>query len=297
MEPVIKADRIVLHVGAHRTGTGSFQSFLNHNAAKLQGAGISARYPGRDIGDEGTLKLKLPAAEDIKIGGVKDRHVVAARRQLLAGETTGEMIISEENILGRMIPIFKGRFYYRIIPRMEILANAMGRAPDQVVMVVRNYGDFFVSAYAQMAQVRVMPAWDIVMPRLLQNERTWGTVACALHKGLNPTRITVVPYAKRGTNADLLALMTKTKIDGLQEVPRGTNTSATSEAIFELQARLAAKEELSEETVQQIKDDHSVANGGTVYNPMTPAQKSTFTRRYNADLKAMQDDTSIDYAG
>ena len=297
MEPVIKAQRIVLHVGAHRTGTGSFQAFLDKNEAVLNENGISARYPGRDIDGSGNMKLKLPQAEAIRAGGINDDHIIAARKQLMSGATTGELIISEENILGRMFPFFQGSFYNRIIPRMRVLGQAMGRAPDQVVLVTRNYGEFFVSAYAQMAQVRVMPSWEKAGPKLMRDERTWIDVAGALHKGLNPTRITVVPYANRGSNAHLLGIMTKTKITALQEAEKGTNISATAEAIEELQKRLTAKEDLTWAQVHQIKDDHSVANGGTVFNPLTPAQKSAFTRKYNADMKVLKEDTRIHFEG
>jgi len=295
MEPVIKADRIVLHIGAHRTGTGNFQEFLYKNTDVLYKMNISARYPGRDFDGDGNLKLKLPHAEEIRANGVSENHVEKARRQLLKGPTEGELIISEENLLGRMLPIFNGKFYNRLVPRMGILTQALGRAPDQVVMVVRNYGDFFVSCYAQMAQVRVLPDWDTCFERLMRDGRTWVDVAGAVQKGLNPTRVTVVPYASRGTNTELLARMTKTKVDGLEEPPRGTNVSATTEAIAELQKRLSAKEDLTWPQVHQIKDDHSVANGGTAFSPLTPAQKSSFTRRYNADLAILKEDTRFDY--
>ena len=54
------AEGLYLHLGAHRTGTSSFQNFLGLNAGRLGDWGVRAVYPGRDGARGGALRLKLP---------------------------------------------------------------------------------------------------------------------------------------------------------------------------------------------------------------------------------------------
>jgi len=287
--------RFVVHAGAHRTGTGSFQSFLAQNANHLLDAGVSARFSGRDVEGAGNLRLKLPDGRVFKSKSPIEPHVNAARRALSKGPMEGTVLISEENILGRMIPFFKGKFYTRLWQRADVLRQAIGRGPDQVVLVMRNYGELYVSAYAQLAQSRKLPEFEVALPHLMRIDRGWPVVVEALQKGLQPTRITAVPYADRGTNEALLGQMIANVPKGLVEPVRPTNVSASTEAIAELQRRLHAGEIFTREDADAIKAAHSVDAGGHKFDPLSPAQKSSFTRKYNADLKAMTENTQIEF--
>jgi len=297
MADIFDSQRIVLHVGAHRTGTGSFQNFLKQNFDTLVEAGVSPRFSKRDVKGSGNLRLKLPDRAVFRRGEPVRPYIKAARKALLAGPTAGTMIVSEENCLGRMSPFYHGDFYSALWKRLAVLPRAFHRNPDHVVLVMRNYGELFVSAYAQLAQTKKVPKFEDTVENLQGIERGWPTVVDALHKGLKPTRVTVVPYAKRGSNQHLLDLMTDKPVSGLTDVAKATNVSTTTEAIEVLQAKFTAGEALTRTEIEQIKSDHSVENGGTPFNPFTGAQKSAFTRRYNADVKALTEDTRVEMIG
>ncbi|WP_420863717.1 hypothetical protein [Algirhabdus cladophorae] len=287
-----RVEHVVLHVGAHRTGTGSFQGFLAQNQQLLVEAGIAARFPGRDISGEGNLRLKLPDPAVFKAKEALEPHINGVQRAIAQGPQAKTLLVCEENILGRMAPFYRGQFYSRLWRRADVLrqglAGEVGRGPDQVVLVMRNYGDLFVSAYAQLAQIRKMPDFDQALPHLQKITRGWPVVIEALKKGLQCCDLRAVPYVDRGSNSELLGQMIKAVPEGLVDDHQNANVSASAEAIMALQSRFHAGETLDADTVAAIKADHSVSAGGSKFNPLSAAQKAAFTRRYNADLKLIK---------
>ena len=80
---------------------------LHHNRALLEGAGLSLAYPGRDGIPSGTLALRLPGT----IGTVDGAAVPRAAVTLNDHAKGRSLVLSEENIPGRMFHFMRGMFY------------------------------------------------------------------------------------------------------------------------------------------------------------------------------------------
>lgn len=117
---------IYIHAGAQRSGSSSFQLCLAHNRALLTQAGFDLAYPGRDGAPKGQLKLRFPGRKEDE-GKVAVMAKRAARNIAIAtSDPARDLILSEENIPGRIYPIFKGRLFPDASKRAGIMRMALG---------------------------------------------------------------------------------------------------------------------------------------------------------------------------
>ena len=144
-----KASEIVVHLGAHRTGTTSFQHFLRQNREYLQGLGISILVPDATRSSE-MVDWSIPA---------------------------GKVIVSEENILGTMEEnIVKATLYPSIAKNLAELKQVVAR-PQKIFLSIRNIADWWTSAIAHCAargglDGKILPT----SRRLVADQRSWKDV-------------------------------------------------------------------------------------------------------------------------
>ena len=84
---------------------------LAENRDLLAAQGYDIAYPGRDDIPQGDLRLKLPDPRNFKQWEAKFLPAATAELQRHASESSHAMILSEENIPGRMIHFPSGQFY------------------------------------------------------------------------------------------------------------------------------------------------------------------------------------------
>ncbi len=142
--------KIILHLGAHRTGSTHVQGVMAKNRALLAAEGIVA--PSQSAVSEALTKgigSRLPALR----GGFG--------RLRGAG---GTVVVSDENMLGFLNNIFThGQFYPDTARRMGRLKQLLPAAPERIVLAIRPYESFFPSAYGRWLAPgrRVLPRADI----------------------------------------------------------------------------------------------------------------------------------------
>ena len=120
------AKKIYVHAGAHRSGTSSFQMCLAENRDVLEAQGYDLAYPGRDGAPRGDLKLRFPGGRDPE-GKVAIMAERAARKiAAVMTDPARDLILSEENIPGRIYPMFKGRLFPDASKRAGIMRMALG---------------------------------------------------------------------------------------------------------------------------------------------------------------------------
>ncbi len=139
---------LLLHVGAHRTGTTSIQKFLSKNQPYFTQNGIQCVFP--------------PYTRELEIDGIQ-----------LASD---KIIISEENILGTMENnLWKQSLY----PNIE---SQLGRYPrllrevNCIFITIRNYVDWWSSALLFMAKTGVNFPSDGAISSIVANDRGWPNV-------------------------------------------------------------------------------------------------------------------------
>ncbi|WP_415920603.1 hypothetical protein [Tateyamaria sp. SN6-1] len=275
---------LFIHAGAHRTGTSSFQMCLHENRTVLQGQGWSLAYPPRDGIPSGTLSLRLPRPRDSKLGRVTIRTT-----KVLAAHSAGQpLILSEENIPGRMMHFIKGQFYPAAEKRCAVLRDAWPGRIAHLLFVVRPYDELFVSGFRKRAEENPVPPFDVLRPNYMRMDRGWPDLLRVLRDVLRPDAITVVPYAARGTSVSLLQRLVPELADApLVEPARKINVSATDAALIALQARLETEETLAPDAWQAVVEAHAGDATSHGFAAFSAEEQQIWAERYAADLKTL----------
>ncbi|WP_299041564.1 hypothetical protein [uncultured Tateyamaria sp.] len=276
---------IYVHAGAHRTGTTSFQMCLHENRLVLQARGWTPAYPGRDGIKSGKLALRLPTGTRIDPVGAAAK----ARRTLDPYRTSRPVILSEENILGRMFHFMQGKFYPFAEARCSALRAAWDGPIAHVLLVVRPYEQLFVSAFRKRAEDNPMPDFAEVRDSYLNIDRGWPELAASIRDILRPEAMTVLPYASRGSSLNLLhTLAPGLDMSGLIEPGQIANKSATDAALETLQARYRTGRDLSRADWKSVIERHAANTKPRNFAAFTDKEQADLSARYASDLKQME---------
>ena len=194
--------KIILHLGAHRTGSTHVQGVLGKNTALLAAAGIGA-----------------PSQEAVKIALTKPINVYPAPthagfEQLVHNsgcEGRKTVVISDENLLGFLNSIFShGEFYPDTAVNMVALKAMLPVAPAKIVIAIRPYDSFFASAYGRWLAPKRM-----VLPRAALSElmlglaRGWGDVLTEVAAAFPESELRISEYspAPRFAPSQLAAIL------------------------------------------------------------------------------------------
>ncbi|MEX0366263.1 MAG: hypothetical protein AB3N22_09370 [Ruegeria sp.] len=276
---------IFIHAGAHRTGTSSFQMCLHENRQMLEQSNWALAYPGRDGIPSGNLALRLPSGNT---GDVAQAQEKVARA--LASHSAGKpLILSEENIPGRMFHFMRGTFYPFAELRCETLRAAWPGSVAHVLLVVRPYDELYVSAFRKRAEDNAMPDFDQVRDGYLSMDRGWPELVTLMQDILKPDTITVIPYLHRGTSAQLLGrLVPGLPGNAMVEPKRIVNKSASDAALDALQLRYRAGEKLTREAWTAVIDAHRGNTTPTGFAAFSDEESAELSARYASDLKQIE---------
>ncbi|WP_420012214.1 hypothetical protein [Tateyamaria sp.] len=238
-------------------------------------------YPGRDDIPSGKLALRLPRPKD----GVTEAAIAKARKTLADHSGGRNLILSEENISGRMMHFMSGRFYPAAEARCAVLRAAWDGPIAHVLFVVRPYDELFVSGYRKRAEDNAVEDFEALRPHYLSMDRGWPELVAVMRDVLRPETMTVIPYAERGTSAALLARMVPGLDAGaLKEPQRVMNLSATDAALEALQVRYRAGETLNRAAWQEIVGAHKDDRAPRGFAAFSDAEKHFWSERYTHDL-------------
>lgn len=277
---------IYVHLGAHRTGTSSFQMMLAVNRDLLAQAGFDVAYPGRDDIPQGDLGLRLPDPRNMDQW---ERRFVPVVREELARIATPDshaMILSEENIPGRMIHFAAGQFYPAAQARLQTLAAAAGAPVLRAVLVVRDYRELFISAWRKRAEDNASDPFDDGRRHMLEMDRGWPDLVRLILRHLKVQELVVIDYARRGRSVDVLGMLVpELAAVPLREPVRRMNHSATDAALVALQERYHRGETLAREQWQQIIAEHREDKASRGVSEFTKRQRRILEGRYAEHLE------------
>ena len=276
---------LFVHAGAHRTGTSSFQMCLHENRVMLDQAGFGLAYPGRDGIPSGNLALRLPGT----IGKVATDVVDRAKNTLQDHAQGRALILSEENIPGRMFHFMKGMFYPLAEDRCRVLRAAWEGPIAHVLLVVRPYDQLYVSGFRKRAEDNAVPPFDGLRPTYMQMDRGWPALVQILQDVLQPEALTVVPYARRGTSAALLERLVPGVPGGALIEPRKiVNLSATDAALEVLQEAYQGGQKLSRAAWKSVIDAHAHDKASRGFAAFNSEETADLSARYASDLKQIE---------
>lgn len=280
------AKQVFLHVGAHRTGTSSFQLCLAANRAVLQGRGFDLAYPARDGQPGGELALRLPRPNHGIHRVSRFAADLAQHLSELSPDPGRGLILSDENVPGMMRQFYDGQFYPAAEARLAVLAQALDGPPRHVLLVVREYAKLYASAYRKRSEDNPVPDFATLAPRFLTMDRGWPELVQLLRDRLRPVRLTVLPYGARGESRDLLRRLVPdlTGVD-LAEPTHVLNQSATDAALLALQARYRAGEVLRRRAWQAVIAAHAEDRAPRGYAVFGDESARVLADRYATDLE------------
>lgn len=273
---------LFVHAGAHRTGSSSFQMCLHKNRAELDEAGLSLAYPGRDGIPSGDLELRLPGTIGMD---VKDKMYVRAQATLERHSGGRPLILSEENILGRMYHFLKGRFYPMLEARCDVLRAAWPGPVAHVLLVVRPYDGLYVSGFRKRAEDNAVRPFDELRHKYMAMDRGWPEIVAVLRDVLRPEQLTVLPYADRGTSVSLLQRLAPDLAGtALIEPERIMNLSATDAALEALQTFYRDGQKLRRPKWKTVMARHAKDTEPRGFAAFTAQEIDLLSARYSEDL-------------
>ncbi|MCX7566075.1 hypothetical protein OS189_06950 [Sulfitobacter sp. F26169L] len=282
---MITGKPLYLHLGAHRTGTSSFQMMLAENRDVLAGAGYDVAYPGRDDIPQGDLGLRLPSPRTADQWENRFVPAVAQELQRIATPDSHAMILSEENIPGRMIHFAAGQFYPAAEARLKTLAAAANAPVLRAVLVVRAYTELFVSAWRKRAEDNASDPFKAGHQNMLHMTGGWPDLLRLVISHLNVQELVVVEYAQRGRSVDMARLLVPDLADvPLREPARRMNHSATDAALIALQEKYHSGETLERASWQSIIAQHRGDKTSHGVSEFTKRQIRILEGRYNRHL-------------
>jgi len=197
---------VILHIGAHRTGTTTFQRYMRDQTDYLERHAIGFWGPHR------TRKSVFPGLfRGGGIGRVENTAFRAAGRvalQMHGAEQRGarHLLVSDENMLGTArYNLRSGALYPAAGERMARLCDAFRGRISRVVMSVRSQDHWWASA-AAMTVGRGHPVPSAQRCEMIANDtRSWRDVITDLACALPDAEIRVLPFEQHmGRPQDIL---------------------------------------------------------------------------------------------
>lgn len=264
---------IVLHLGAHRTATTTFQSYMRHNSDELSKWGVGFWGPNRTRGGMFAGILPGPGRVGGRDAARRARGRVALHLAQAERRDVNTLIVSEENMLGTVRDnLRRGALYPGVGQRMARYGEAFGGRITRIVLSVRALDLYWASAaaygVARGTAMRDPAAWV----NIAANRRSWRDVITDLACAVPDAELRVLPFEEFGTRPDLL--LTCGADCYAPRDSRGERLNAAPDT-----ARLRA---LLRE--RGDRDDGLPPGPGVRWNPFTPAEAATLREKYADDL-------------
>lgn len=189
--------KVVLHVGAHRTASTSFQAYMRQNARIFNEAGLGFWGPGRTR--KGLLTGVIPSGWPSFGRDQEKRASGRIQLELDRAENRGlkTLLISEENMIGSVRGAHRDcKLYSAIGERMARYNWAFEDRVSKVVLTIRSHELWWSSALAYAVQrgASVVQAGDC--GDILDNSRSWRHVITDLACAMPEAEVLVLPFER-----------------------------------------------------------------------------------------------------
>lgn len=281
-----RADRWLVHLGVHKTGTTFLQANLEANRQRLEARGVDVLLPDqlraldpRPL--EGVSWLRS------RVRGPTWRDLVEPVAPLLNGRRV--VLISEENLLGGPGDVIRGSFYEHRIAAFRAVGRLARRAEVRVVLAIRSLDTFLPSAYSQMLQHAPAPegGFDRVRARVRRKPPSWAEVVDVARRHLGSAQVVVCTYEDlRGNEEEMLTVLT----DGVEmpvrrsEIPGDTRSATWAGIRAAERLRIPMPHDDRVQTVRRLYGSHA---GGPPFQPFDDAEVHRLQELYLRDLRAI----------
>lgn len=190
--PAAKPDfvsRIVLHVGAHRTGTTLFQEYLRRSTDIARKSGIFVR----GIAETRRGLLRNIMYREIEEDLHDDRGALGELRESIESDSH-RVLISDENILGTMEGNFlSNKLYPDPVERVSRIGQVLPEF-DTIYLSIRPYTTWWMSAFSYLQSTGRLVFNKDMFERIAENDRGWPQIVSELLEGFPEIRVIVREY-------------------------------------------------------------------------------------------------------
>lgn len=262
--------KITLHIGAHRTGTTSFQSYMRRHAQTLAADGIGFWGPSR------TRKGLFAGIQPAPGIGVQ-----AARRargrillQLDKAQKRGlqSLVISDENMMGSSrLNLRTQSLYPDVGERLSRFVAAFDGRIDVVSMSVRSLDYFWMSTASYGVYRGHEVPTDDHFDRIADNQRRWQDVISDVSCAAPHATIKVLPFERFVGRSDRSLAVSAGYDAPVDADPRWKNRSPTSN-------------DLRHCLIDRGSDPGAVPEGEGRWTPFNSTQSATLREAYADDM-------------
>lgn len=142
-------EKIIIHVGVHKTATTSMQKFFENQQAKFLDHDV--RY----------FPLRFTRKEITPL--IRSREPQHGNRltELLNGQRQGKLLLSDENILGNAREIRRNRLYTSAETRLRRFMDQFERVPIHMFLTLRSPANFIASMYCEYLRNNPFVPFDV----------------------------------------------------------------------------------------------------------------------------------------
>jgi hypothetical protein len=187
--------KIILHCGAPKTGSTSFQHMLYDNRERMLKAGFFFPAVSRKKREEDDIRIVL---SNLKGEGNRKKEVRQVRRlieKLFEESGAHTLLISNEGLLGK--PAIKGNktFLPKAADSARLMAEALEGYDVEVRYFIRDFAGFLPSWYVQQVRMGNDMDFERFTKAYHLNRATWVPAVEALRASFGPERVEIYDHA------------------------------------------------------------------------------------------------------
>ncbi|MGB3314493.1 MAG: hypothetical protein WBB85_08765 [Albidovulum sp.] len=283
--------KLILHLGAHRTGTTALQRGLQGRSRLLRDAGIGFWGPrAMRLGKRKTYisgMVRPDAARRAELAPVAAEFAAAFEKERAAGRK--RLLISEENALGAMRDNYRGATLYADAhARLSALAGLFP-TPQRIFLCVRDYADYAVSIHGHLSTRIAIGDFDADRLQHMGEHRGWTGVIGDIRSVFPDVRISVWRYAGRSAavRGSIGAMLGHDLAQTLGDMPRGQNRSPSRFALIEIAKLRRDRNGLTKHELQKLAERFRDDLPGPRLEPFSHGQLTILRERFEADWEAL----------
>lgn len=272
---------ILLHLGAHKTGTTYIQQTLAKNIPALRSQ------------DVGFARLKRARSTVTKAVNRRAPRLAANARELLdeTAPKCSHLILSDENLAGGLYQLFNGgRLYSNMEERLQYLRTEILREKTvRVFFCIRRFDEFIPSAHAEVIKHR--PFFSLNDIAISDFDRvSWVPVLQSIANVFGAANVTAWDFSQFKTSPSAVCSL----ISGVDEsvltcekgVVRKGFSQKTMDALEALRP-LVGDEDLKL-LMGQLSNAFPSGGGEPSYQPLSADLRQRLADRYAQDLADLQ---------
>lgn len=195
----VRAMDVILHIGAHRTGTTSFQDYMHRMTPELEARNIAFRGP-KWAGSAGF------GASEQEITGHRAYNVDAGLgRSFDALEDAGTktLVVSDADLLGTIqTNIEKASIYADASARLGRLSRVFTQRVTRIMLSVRSLDTFWNSSLAYGVALGAGLPDRPTLDNIANGSRSWRDVVSDVSKAFPDAKIVVLPFEQYRGRSD-----------------------------------------------------------------------------------------------